>query len=546
MQTDARKDKLTGGNAAVWIAFGVFLFCLLTDALPLAQLGVIAYPIKKTRAILPARISLLVFATLLAAIYFWKKPLFNRLALTKAIAQLSENYFLKTAFGLSLLYAFLSSAVCFARQAALETRAFDLGIFAQAVWNTLRGDFLYSSLKEGICLLGDHFSPILLFVTPAYWLWSDPRMILIVQACATASCVFLIAIIAKGRLQNRFLALIFTTAFFFYMPARKVLLEDFHPEVLSEPFILLAFLFATKKKRVPFLLSVFVLALGKENMLGVSFIFGAYVWLANQWKRTGLAVMIVSVAAFLLETRWLIPQLSGQPYFYASFFKQFLQSPSASINMEHVQDSTRYLVRVLALVAFLPLFHLSTFMLTFPILFQNLLSNSTFFRSFGYHYSVGLTPPLFIASIYGFYALTQRFPSFAKRKKRWALIFLFVTILQSPPSTYYSFVASARNVTAEKNEIRKVLSQIPSDASVLSHNNLIPQMVNRKHIFMFAYSDEPRSDQALKRNVDYVVLYGGTWESGSESLANSMIGLAAAGYQIVKQKNDFIILKKTT
>ena len=60
--------------------------------------------------------------------------------------------------------------------------SFDMAIFVQAVWNTLQGNFLYSSIKGGICLLSDHFSPILVLLTVPYKLWTDPKCLLLFWA----------------------------------------------------------------------------------------------------------------------------------------------------------------------------------------------------------------------------------------------------------------------------------------------------------------------------------------------------------------------------
>ena len=50
-------------------------------------------------------------------------------------------------------------------------QAHDLGIYDQAVWNTLHGRPFRSTLDEGyVSLLGDHFEPILLPIALTYLL----------------------------------------------------------------------------------------------------------------------------------------------------------------------------------------------------------------------------------------------------------------------------------------------------------------------------------------------------------------------------------------
>ena len=104
---------------------------------------------------------------------------------------------------------------------------FDFAIFVQAVWNTAHGNFLYSSIKGGICLLGDHFSPLLAVLALPYTIWPDPKCLLLIQALAAASCVFPIDRLAKDRLQNQSLGVLFAAAFLFYLPVINAVRFDF-------------------------------------------------------------------------------------------------------------------------------------------------------------------------------------------------------------------------------------------------------------------------------------------------------------------------------
>ena len=71
---------------------------------------------------------------------------------------------------------------------------FDLGIFDQGVWllSRLRNPFV---TIRGLPLFGDHASYILVLVAPLYWIWPDPRLLLLLQVvwlAVPAVCVYLI------------------------------------------------------------------------------------------------------------------------------------------------------------------------------------------------------------------------------------------------------------------------------------------------------------------------------------------------------------------
>jgi len=69
------------------------------------------------------------------------------------------------------------------RHAVFRSAGYDLGIFDQAVRNYAHFHLPYSPLKGvSFNLLGDHFHPLLMVFAPLYWIWDDPRMLLVGQA----------------------------------------------------------------------------------------------------------------------------------------------------------------------------------------------------------------------------------------------------------------------------------------------------------------------------------------------------------------------------
>ncbi|HTZ11254.1 MAG TPA: DUF2079 domain-containing protein, partial [Candidatus Margulisiibacteriota bacterium] len=70
---------------------------------------------------------------------------------------------------LSLSSVLVISTLGIARHLSFSTMAWDMGLFDQAIWNTLHGDLLFSSIRGNLFLLGDHFEPILFLVVPFYY-----------------------------------------------------------------------------------------------------------------------------------------------------------------------------------------------------------------------------------------------------------------------------------------------------------------------------------------------------------------------------------------
>jgi uncharacterized membrane protein len=544
---DERPAFLLSVNILTLLAGLIALFFLLTNGVPFVQAGWIHELGKKGRYVLPMMISVPIFAILMFLTWWKFRAIFDGLRVVKCWQGVCRIPFRYTATGFFVIYGAMMAVVGFERQLALETRAFDLGLFAQAVWNTLQGDFLFCSIKENIILLGDHVSPILLVTAPFYAIWPDPRMLVLLQALAAASSFFPLALIARDKLKDRSVVMILLLMFFFFQPMRAALHEDFHPEVLAEPFLWWAFFFLDRGKVVRFLLCLAVAVTGKENFLGVAFMLGFYacVWKKMRW--TGSLVMATSVVLLLWETKWLVPRLSGAVYFYGGNYSRMLADPVHGVLQRLLSlESLDYVFKIFVPFLFFPFIHLPTLFLVFPVLFQNLLSVNGAMRSFNYHYVTGMTPFLFISTIYALSRLHDQKAWFRKCLLPAGFLLLTVSLIRSGPSEYWFFWNIHSHRSAHTDMIRKKLGEISAGARVLTHNALVPQMCNRKYIYQFNYNSKPdKSNFAEKYKADTVVWDRIYWEPGTESLETSLHRLRSAGFSVAFEKDGFYILKKT-
>lgn len=529
-----------------WSLFGVAAFLFLTNGIPLAQLGVVEIDFSKKVCLRLAKVALLSFFIPFLLLPLIRPAHFERLSLIRFFKKIESIPIWKTTSALFILYVALHSLVGFMRHWAIETRAFDLGIFTQGVWTTLQGHFLYSSIKGGVCLLGDHVSPILAALAPFYALWPDPKNLLLIQAIAAGSLLFFVSSFAQEKTRQPSLALLFSLAYFFYYPTRSALHDDFHPEVLGEPFLFLAFLSLERKRLVLFWLSLLAAISTKENMLGASFILGFYALIWKRRGRLGLFLMIASVALLLFDILWVVPHFGRGAYLYRGSYDGLLANPFALIVQRLFSaESLKYIVRIYSPFLFLPFLHLPTLLLTFPVLVQNLLSENPLMRSFGYHYTIGMTPFLFISGICGFCVLLQKIPWLAKHPTWFASVMLFGSLLRSGPAEYYFFSDSLSHKTPHRDWIRAKLKDIPQAGSVLTHNNLIPQIINRIEIYQWSYSDTPsKAEEAKGYDADYVILEREFWEPETRPIEQSVKELKALGYRIASEAEGFYILKK--
>lgn len=525
---------------------GFFLiFILLTGAIPLLHWTGIHGISSKTRSANLVRIFTAVFFLSLVAGRRLFPSLYNRMAAARLGSKITESNAPWCVTALFLIYLISGISVSVTQHLALETRAFDLGIFAQAVWNTTQGNLLFSSLKNNICLLGDHFSPLLALLAPFYALAPDPRTLVVLQALTTASCIPLVYHLGRKVLDDPTLALMFALAFFLYLPGRNPLREDFHPEVLAEPLMFLAFLFLMRNRIGWFLGFLLLILSAKENMSGVVFVFGFYTFCFLKKRWLGFALMLFSAIYLMMITGWVIPAISGQPYLYGGFYRQFLASPWDIAHRLLGPEAISYIFRVFSPLVFLSAFHPPTFVLTLPVLLQNLLSDAPVTRSLNYHYTAGLSAFVFISAIYGWKNLQKRFAFFEKGRPFWIGVMIFSSLMRSGPSGFFYFWNSWQKVTERTHLIREELGRIGPSDIVLTHNNLIPQVANRRYVYQFDYHPTPsKAEQVEALKPDVVVFAKEFWEPATQPLAATLEELLALKYKIVTESDGFFILKR--
>ena len=97
------------------------------------------------------------------------------------------------------------SAVGFWKYAYYRYQGMDLAIYTNVLWSLTHGGGWWSSI-QGSSYLGDHIEPILLLLAPLFHVWSDPRLLIILQACVlglTAVPVYLFFTYASSSRAER-------------------------------------------------------------------------------------------------------------------------------------------------------------------------------------------------------------------------------------------------------------------------------------------------------------------------------------------------------
>jgi len=179
-------------------------------------------------------------------------------------------------------YIVVFGGLSMARHASFRTHALDLGTMDQAMWNTSRGRFLeYTPLPVTFSnapmdlspdnrLVGGKLELIFLPLSLLYWLWADPRVLIILQTILLASGAIPLYHLARTQLDDSAGALVITLCYLFYLPLHYVTLADFHASALMVPFLLWAWQAAN---RFP-----------PPYSAGLTHLWSCWVWVCTSWE----------------------------------------------------------------------------------------------------------------------------------------------------------------------------------------------------------------------------------------------------------------------
>jgi hypothetical protein len=134
--------------------------------------------------------------------------------------------------GMMVLFVGTFGWLAWLTHARFGTFGFDLGIFDQGVWLLSRFQDPFVTIR-GPPLFGDHASYILLLVAPLYWLWADPRLLLLLQVVFLAIPAVSIYLIGTRRLSSPLAGLAMAAAYLAFPAVQWAAIWHFHPETLA-------------------------------------------------------------------------------------------------------------------------------------------------------------------------------------------------------------------------------------------------------------------------------------------------------------------------
>ncbi|MFI0975727.1 DUF2079 domain-containing protein [Streptomyces sp. NPDC021093] len=471
----------------------------------------------------------------------------------------------------------------------LRLGGFDFGLFDQAMRAYSRFELPRSPIKSvhheyppEFSLLGDHFSPLIALAAPFYWLWNDPRVLLLVQAVLFALGVPLVARLARAEvaplLSPRFARRFTWAACLVYALGAPLLFAaraGFHEVAFAVPLFLLLFERARARAYHHMLWAGALLCLTKEDLGLVVGVFGAVVAARARRSgdstgfRAGLVLFFAGFLASLLAVSVAIPAMGGSAGFYWQYsrlgdgpveaLRFVVLHPLDTLVVALTPVTKSYLLLwTFGSLLFLPLGS-PLALCALPLLAERLFSDNENHWQAVHHYGAFLWPILVAASLETTGSLLRRTRREKGRDPLSPSLFLF-PFLASRRTAMAGIIGVAGITLAgfvlagacDLFDIRKwkpdepsralvrAAEKIPDRSTVEADNYAAPRLTGRTHVMLL---------DRVPRNAEWVLISTGkrVFPFGDVQQQRDRVSLLeSSGYQKVYEEQGVHLMRRTS
>ena len=206
------------------------------------------------------------------------------------------------------------------------TFGWDLGFFDQLIWKVSRFMYPLSSLNK-VNILANHFSPVLFFFAPLYWLWSDPRMLLIAQTFLVVFAAYPLYNFAFFKTNSRLFSFAVIFSYLFFLGTQWSILNEFHELTIAPLFIVLTFYGLERKNKIGFWTGIVGLLITKEEMSLLVLAIGLVTAFYFNKRKLGFSLAIFSFIFFLFLIFIFMPGVSEKGTYQHSHLSKIASTP---------------------------------------------------------------------------------------------------------------------------------------------------------------------------------------------------------------------------
>lgn len=429
---------------------------------------------------------------------------------------LKQKYFFIVLLGM-LIYTVIFSAICLWKYNSFSHIDFDFAIHLQKYWNILHGS-PRASIIDNTTIWGNAIEIIAYPFSLLYALFfCSPQAMLIIKVIILAAGAMPIFLIGRHAHSPR-LGAAFAVSYLLYPALWFLALFEYFDLVLAGLTLLWAF-YCLKTDRFWWYITCILLTIAcRLDMTLVTLMIGIYAALDKKPWRWSILPITISLVWLYLGIFVFLPHFrTGVNYeqFYAylgkdfpEIFKNILTRPSILFQPLLQEDNGYFILQILMPAGFFSLFALKELMICALNILQHLLSTRIAEHSIVNHYTIAMTPFIYISAIYGLLKFSGG--NLPRRIFSYIIILPIISNIIYGPihSMNKELVLLLRENTAKQKQ--RLIAMIPKNAAVVSTFEFLSHLSNRRYLYAFHYIYQgelrPGVPYAIPDNIEYALI----------------------------------------
>ena len=394
----------------------------------------------------------------------------------------------RVALIVSIVYASILFATAAVQHYLFGTQVWDIGLFEQFSWLIGEGKITEISSLRQIAPLEDHFSLLLLPLGGVYKVFPSTFTLIGLQSIALGSLPAVVTYLAVKRQIKARLIWALICAIILCPYSFLVNKGDFHPDVLTIPFMIVAIFEATQRRRwrYYFCLSIALFAKNAQALFG--FGLGLYAIARGKYTR-GLITIIISTVWWFLATH--LSSAGGDHVAIRlgylgdtklEMLATLLMQPWIVFSVTSPSDIFLYSLGLsLPFLALLRKPALACLLGAAPVYLINIISDSGIQRELNHHYSIPILAFLIAGCLDSMPLISAKAHQIQKNIFNATLILALVAFFGYSRLAYFKSRYLPR--LPEALAFQSVVSGIGSQESVLTTANYAVHLAGRENIF---------------------------------------------------------------